>query len=126
MDPAEAPKRVLVVDDDQSLLEGLESVLVDAGEEVVACNTFGDAREALKTEHFDVLILDVRLGDFNGLQLALIGRERNPDARIIVFSGYTDAVLEAEAERIGAIFVTKPVYPDQLIELIRKKDHTIG
>lgn len=120
MQPGQVPRRVLVVDDDRNLLDGIEEALTSAGEEVVACDNFADARQALKTQRFDALLVDIRLGDFNGLQLALVGREQQPDARIVVFSGYDDPVLHAEAERIGATYVTKPVGVARLLELIRE------
>ena len=57
------------------------------GFEVVAHSTFEGARKALHDDTFDALVTDVRLGAFNGLQLAVISRDAHPDIRVIVFSG---------------------------------------
>ena len=66
------PRRsILIVDDELALLDAMERAFLSAGEGVVAKGTFEDARQVLRSQHFDVLITDVRLGAFNGLQLAV-------------------------------------------------------
>jgi two-component system response regulator YesN len=75
----------------------------------------------LHTDRFDVLITDVRLGAFNGLQLAVLARDQNPEIQLIVFSGFDDPVLRQEAERLGAVYLVKPVTSRQLLELIRNR-----
>ena len=112
-------RRILVVDDDAPLLDAIERALSEAGEQVIARSSFEEARLLLKTEVFDVLLTDVRLGAFNGLQLAVLARHANPEIRIIVFSGFDDPVLHEEAEHVGATWVVKPVSSSHLLELIR-------
>jgi len=120
--PAVSKTSILIVDDDLSLLDALESALKQAGQrEVVALGAFADARRALHTDHFDVLITDVRLGAFNGLQLAVLARDQNPEIQLIVFSGFDDPVLRQEAERLGAVYLVKPVTSRQLLELIKTR-----
>jgi DNA-binding NtrC family response regulator len=113
-------QKILIVDDDPSLLEALERALRDAGEEVVAQGSFEDARRALRTTAFDALITDVRLGAFNGLQLAVMARDAHPEIRVIVFSGFDDPVLRSDAEHIGALYLVKPVTSSQLLEILRR------
>ena len=112
--------RILIVDDDAPLLEVLQRAFQNAGAEVVAHSTFEGARRALQDELFDALLTDVRLGAFNGLQLAVISRDAHPEIRVIVFSGFDDPVLRSEAERVGATYVVKPVTTDILLELVRR------
>ena len=114
-----APRKTLIVDDDPSLLDALQRAFTEAGEQIVACSSFSDARRALQATHFDALITDVRLGEFNGLQLAFMARETSPDLTLIVFSGFDDPVLRREADRLGAIYLVKPVSSRTLIELVR-------
>jgi DNA-binding NtrC family response regulator len=116
----DSKRTILIVDDDLSLLDALERALKQAGRlKVVALASFADARRALHTEKFDVLITDVRLGAFNGLQLAVLAADQNPDIQLIVFSGFDDPVLRTEAERLGAVYLVKPVTSRQLLDLIR-------
>ena len=110
----------MLVDDDASLLDALQRSFTEAGEQIVACASFAEARRALQTTHFDALITDVRLGEFNGLQLAVIGREAYPDIRLIVFSGFDDPVLRTEADHVGATYVVKPVTSTTLLDLVRQ------
>ena len=112
--------RILVVEDDLPLLQAVERAFQEAGEDVVCAATFEDARAALRTESFDALLTDVRLGAFNGLQLAVIARDLHPDIRLIVYSGFNDPVLRAEAERVGATYLVKPIASSELLERIRR------
>ncbi len=123
-DPAaRVRQRVLIVDDDTSLLGAMRSAFADAGWEVIASSTFEDARQWLRTSTFDVLLTDVRLGAFNGLQLAVIARDADPAIRIIVFSGFDDPVLREEAEHLGATYLVKPVTSRYLLEMIGNVTH---
>jgi DNA-binding response OmpR family regulator len=119
-------QKILIVDDDPSLLEALERSFIEAGEDVVAYDSFEEARRVLQTTRFDALITDVRLGAFNGLQLAVIGRDTYPDIRLIVFSGFDDPVLRTEAEHVGATYMVKPVTGTKLLEVLRESDPNDG
>ena len=113
---------ILVVEDDVPLLEAIERSFREAGRRVVACSTFEEGRQALRTQRFAGLLTDVRLGAFNGLQLAVIARDLQPDMRLIVYSGFDDPVLRAEAERIRATYVVKPVTAGQLLRLFEQAE----
>lgn len=110
--------RVIIVDDEPALLDALKLALERGDCEVTACRTFEDARQKLLKEPFDVLITDVRLGAFNGIQLAVVARDRNPEMKIVVFSGFDDPVLRSEAANLGAIYLVKPITAEQLLDFI--------
>ena len=110
------------MDDDASLLDALGRAFTEAGEDVTSCSTFEEARRVLQTNTFDALITDVRLGEFNGLQLAVIARDAYPNIRLVVFSGYDDPVLRTEAEHVHATYVVKPVTGARLLELVRQSE----
>ena len=112
--------RLLIVDDDTGLLDAMQRALRDSLRTVVACDSFEKARQVLKDQAFDALITDVRLGAFNGLQLAVMARDMYPDMRLIVFSGFDDPVLRADAEQIGAAYLVKPVGSSDLLKLLEK------
>jgi DNA-binding NtrC family response regulator len=111
-------RSILIVDDDRALLDALEHALVQQGAHVVACESFAEARSMLRSRPFDAMLTDVRLGEFNGLQLALLAKDAHPTIRIVVFSGYNDPVLRAEAERLGAVYLVKPVPSSDLVEVL--------
>ena len=108
-------QRVLLVDDEPGLLEALRIALTRAGLAVVACRTFDDAREKLLSEDFNVLVTDVRLGAFNGIQLAVIARNKAREMKIIVISGFDDPVLKEEASDLGASYLVKPITAEELL-----------
>lgn len=109
---------ILIVDDHRVTRLGLAEMLANAGYTVITSGTFEEARDILASDPPDLLIVDVRLGSFNGLQLVISGRKRVP---AIVITGYADPVLEAEARRGGAEYLVKPFDPDRLITIIREK-----
>jgi DNA-binding response OmpR family regulator len=112
------PSKVLIVDDDKTTREGLAEFLEEAGYEAVAVGTFEDATRILRTSPPDLLIADVRLGPFNGLQLVISSPQPIP---AIIITGFADPVLEADARRRGAEYVLKPVSPARLLDLVAQK-----
>jgi len=106
---------LLIVDDDVSVLTVLSRYLAESGFRVASSSVFEDAKEHISTDCPDVVITDVRLGAFSGLQLAILARAMRPDTRVVVFSGFDDPVLKEEARRIGAAYLLKPVSGQQLV-----------
>jgi DNA-binding response OmpR family regulator len=113
--PKPPARRVLLVDDEPHLVEGLQRALAMEGYDVTGAVTFEAAARELRSRAFDALITDVRLGAFNGLQLAGLARDLNPDMVILVFSGFDDVVLREEAAHVGAAYLVKPVRLEQLL-----------
>ena len=112
------PDRVLIVDDDGSTRRGLVQLLVQAGYDATAVGTFDEARRIIDATPPDLLITDIRLEAYNGLQLILHTPHTIPT---IVITGFADPVLEAEARRGGAAYMVKPVQPVQLLEVVAEK-----
>ena len=113
-------KRVIVVDDDRQVLRYLTELLQESGYDTVSCERFLDAKGILATSRPDLLLTDLRLGAYNGLQLAIFARERHPGLPVIVLTGYEDPTLREEAVRAGAGFLVKPVPRAILIEAVQK------
>ena len=109
---------ILIVDDHSVTRLGLAELLEQAGYDVVTAGTFPEARRILRETPPDLLIADVRLGSFNGLQLVISGPNRIP---AIVITGYDDPVLEAEARRGGADYLVKPFDAETLLAIIQQK-----
>ena len=115
--------KILIVDDNDNARTGLARIFERANFDVVAVGTFAEGRTVLSQDQPDLLIADVRLGEFNGLQL--LATTTRPTPAIIV-TGYPDPVLESDARRMGADYLVKPVMPNELIELVRRKLATDG
>jgi DNA-binding NtrC family response regulator len=110
------PRRALVVDDDPTGMAALVELLQAAGYRVQGAASFEEAKRLLMAEHPDLLITDVRLGAFNGLQLLVLNGTEHPGMTTVVISGFSDPVIEAEARKHGAAFLLKPIEPLELLK----------
>ncbi len=110
--------RVLLVDDDLTVLRMMTGWLTLAGHEVLPCTSFESAKRALASETPELLVTDVRLGAFNGLQLIVLAKVDHPEMRAIVLPGSDDPVLRVEAESTGAAFLVKPIDARQLLDSV--------
>jgi CheY-like chemotaxis protein len=100
--------KIVIVEDDDATRAGYRELLNLAGHEVIATSTYQEGRQAVQVESPDLVIADLRLGGFNGLQLLLLSPRPIPT---IIVTGFPDQVLEAEARRAGADYVVKPISP---------------
>lgn len=110
--------QVVIVDDDDLALGTLKRLVTRWGYDVVPFSRFEEARAFLEARTPDALVVDVRLGTYNGLQLAHLARQLSPHMALVAISGYEDPVLQAEAERAGARFLMKPVDAEDLKRLL--------
>ena len=108
----------LVVEPNELDLIALVSALTGAGFRVSATHNYVDARNLLASDPPLLLVTEVRLGAYNGLQLALRARTSGPRVTVIVMSGYADSVLQRDAERAGATFALKPIDPRELLAAV--------
>jgi len=103
------PRKIVLVDDDQAVLDPFTKVLKAWGYETLPFNRFEDARAFLSENAADILIVDVRLGKYNGLQLIHLARQHHPEMVVVAVSGFDDPVLRAAAADAGAAYFVKPI-----------------
>lgn len=115
--------RILIVDDDAAVLDMLSRLLAQWGHEAIPFARFEEARAFLEDHQPDALVVDVRLGQYNGLQLLHLARRNHPQIPVIVLSGFDDPVLRADAAEAGAAYLLKPlelpILRDQLAADVR-------
>ena len=107
----------LVVDADPAARGSTVKVLREAGYRVSSLGSFHEAQPFLATTQPDLLIADIRLDHFNGLQLVWERRDDHPERASIVTNAYADQVLERDAHRVGAPYLVKPVNPGELLRV---------
>jgi DNA-binding response OmpR family regulator len=110
--------KILIVDDDEATRVGLAALLADAGYDTITASNVPTAMRALATENPDLLIVDIRLEGYNGLQVILMAPKPIP---AIVVTGYVDPMLEGDARRLGADYLVKPVSPPRLRAMVAHK-----
>ncbi|HTG80990.1 MAG TPA: response regulator [Geobacteraceae bacterium] len=119
-----AMKKILVVDDEQSILLSMFHALKTDGVEVITSNEIEQAEEALETTHFDLVIADIRMSGVSGiegLELLTYIKQRF-DTEVIIMTGYGTEEIEAEAYRRGALrYFSKPVDFVELLRLVESR-----
>ena len=115
----EAQSVVFVIDDDQSVRDGLKGLLRSVGLEVVL---FGSTQEFLQSERPDVpgcLVLDIRLPGMGGLDFQRELVKSSIHLPIIFITGHGDIPMTVQAMKAGAIeFLTKPFRDQELLDAI--------
>jgi DNA-binding NtrC family response regulator len=111
--------RVLVIDADPAGLAETAQILSDGDYLVTAVSEYDVAKQQLRLAPPDVLVVDVRLGQYNGLQLVLRARRDRPDMAVVLTHGVLDPVLEEEAKKAGAAYVVKPIDAGLLLEIVQ-------
>ena len=89
------------------------------GYQPAAVGSFADAKRLLDGAGPDLLVTDVKLGEYNGLHLVVRGHLHNPRMRVIVI-GDPDPVLERDAQREGAEYLTRPYDRAQLLRCVAR------
>jgi DNA-binding NtrC family response regulator len=115
-----APLTILVVEPSPDHRGFLESVLRPARVEVIAVEAFHEGRALLEGLSPDLLITELRLGEYNGLHLVMRAQTRHPRMSAMVMSDWLDPVLQVEAERLRATFVPKPVTSEDLLAAVAR------
>ncbi|NDC42894.1 MAG: sigma-54-dependent Fis family transcriptional regulator, partial [Chitinophagia bacterium] len=112
---------ILVVDDDNDMCLLLSRFLTRNGYVVATAKSGAEALEWLKKNKPSLILCDFRLDDMNGTELLTRIKAAEPDALVIIITGYSDVKDAVEVMKIGAYdYVTKPLYPDEILLTIKK------
>jgi len=117
----EAPGRILVVDDDRTIREGLSRVLAGEGYEVETAEDAEAALRRLPALAPEIIITDLSLPGKSGLDLISEVGELGIETTLIVLTGYGSIDTAVEATRLGAYdYLEKPVDRKRLTTIVRK------
>lgn len=107
--------KVLVVDDDRSLLQVLLTLLEIEGCAVQAADSPFVAMGMVRQQKFDIILADLRMPRMDGLQFLRAARLFSPDARVVLMTAYpTDETRQAAQEQGVDLYLYKPFKLDQL------------
>ncbi len=117
-------KRILVVDDEKTILLSLAYALKADGVDVITCNKAEWAEKALQNYYFDVVITDLRLSkteDNEGMKILEMTKKKHPNSKVIVMTAYGSEELQKKIRTLGADrYFDKPVDLDLLIQAIEQ------
>src|SRR5512140_1131678 len=103
------PIRVLLVDDEPTLLRALESLLRKKGYDVTGLDSPIVATQKLAQEDYDVALLDIKMPQLSGLELLSAVKHRRPEVEVIMMTGHATVETALAAVRAGAYdYLTKP------------------
>ncbi len=108
MDDHKGP-RILVVDDEEDLLNIFRDLFTQRGESIDTASSGEGAVEKLQSKHYEVVITDINLPGINGLEVLRVAKKENPNACVIMITGFASASSAIAALREGAYdYITKP------------------
>jgi PAS domain S-box-containing protein len=111
--------QTLILDDDPRLLTSLEAIIGSQGHATTGCRSVQEAMEWLENRSFDLLLLDLRVGDENGLSVLDAVRDQGLETPGIVMTGYASTDSAVQALRKGAYdYLKKPFDPDELLTTV--------
>jgi PAS domain S-box-containing protein len=108
-------RRVLIVDDDRDFADSLCNLLALEGYEVEVAYSTAEALGAIDRFMFEVALIDIRLGDQDGLALVSEFQQRRKDVMCVIITAYASVDTAIQALQKGAYdFLCKPFYPEDL------------
>ena len=112
--------RVLVIDDEEAMLRSCRRILEHQGMEVDATASALEGRQRALSGDHDVLLLDLRMPELDGMEVLAAVRDRRPELEVILITGYATVQATVQAVKLGAFDVLpKPFTPDELTEKVR-------
>ena len=114
--------RILIIDDNQSLGDGLVLSLNKLGHRAVAVGSGREGLARMKDESFDLVLTDYRMEEMDGLAVIEAVQRQAPDTDVMMMTAYDTRKLAVEAMERGAIdFIVKPFLPDELWMKVNKR-----
>lgn len=112
---------ILVMDDDLLALESLENYLKQSGYTVVTASSAREALERARETSLDVGLLDMKMPEMDGFQVAAMLRQLQPDVRVVIFTGYASLETEARAAQLDFYeYLPKSNWYDLLLPTIER------
>ena len=109
------PIRVLVLDDEPLVRDCIRRLLATRGYHTDCASNAAEASSMLRTTAYDLVICDLRMPGFGGIEFLMTASEDYPDTGVILMSGSQDVELAVKAMRLGALdYISKPFTADQL------------
>lgn len=111
---------ILIIDDEQIICDGCQLVLCDEGHSVEFRTNGRTGLDAIREGDYDVLLLDMKLPDIDGIEILRTVRNKEPGMYVIVMTGYSSVRDAVDAMQLGAIdYLPKPFSDDDLVRAVQ-------
>ena len=112
-------RSLLIVEDDKPFLERLSRAMETRGFAVTSCDSVSDGLAEIDRAAPAFAVVDLRLGDGNGLDVVSALKRKRPDARAIVLTGYGNIATAVSAVKLGAVdYLAKPADADDVTDAL--------
>lgn len=116
-----ASRRIVVIDDERSILATLQAILTRRGYEVEVAATAAQGRARIQARIPDLVLLDLGLPDADGLELLGELRSSHPGLQVIILTAHDTLANAIQAIKLGAFhFFSKPYVPEELLSLCER------
>jgi DNA-binding response OmpR family regulator len=114
-------KNILVIDDEVAVNNNIRKILVKKDYHVDQAVTKAEALEKIQARPYKLVLLDLKIPGVKGLELLKAVRDKNPEAKVIIITGYASIETAVESARQGAIdYLPKPFTPDEIRTVTEK------
>lgn len=118
-------KRILVIDDELIIRSSCKKILAPEGYEVISAESGKEGIELFEKEAFNLILLDLKMPDMDGIEVLKIIKDKWPETKIIILTGYSTVETAVNTLRLGAFnFIEKPFTPDTLLNSVREAYET--
>ena len=122
--PTTAERTLLIVEDDKPFLQRLARAMESRGFAVRTAESVADGLMQLESASPAFAVVDMRLADGNGLDVISALKNRRPEARAIVLTGYGNIATAVNAVKLGAVdYLAKPVDADDVAAALLARDN---
>ncbi|MDA0811563.1 MAG: sigma-54 dependent transcriptional regulator, partial [Verrucomicrobia bacterium] len=119
--------KIVIIDDEAAILDLMSQLCRRLGHEVSSFQTGKDGMEAIAKRQPELLIVDLRIGDMNGLQIIERCQQEHPGMAVIMVTGYGSVETAVEAMKLGAFdYLTKPFELDDLQRTVNRAIESVG
>lgn len=113
--------KILLIEDDVSFCKLLEKFLSKNNYEIATAFSAEEAKNKVKSEVYDLIITDLRLPNYDGIQLLSEFKNDFPKIPVILMTGYSDVTTAVKAIQNGASdYISKPFNPEEVLLVIEK------
>ncbi len=114
-------EKVLLVDDDAALRRIIQFKLTNKGYSVTSAADGAEALSLLRSNHYDLILSDLKMPNLGGLELLEQARKLQPETQVILMTAYAAVPQAVQAVKLGAFdYLTKPFDDDQLLVTLDK------